>query len=223
MNDVSAVTEKSSTWRPVQAYAMAGVCLLIGLPIGFFLRGSAAPPPAVPVSTQQAPSAMPGMTPGQMPTMEQLKHMADMKAQPLLEKVNTDPNNASLYIDIAQVYRSAHQFKEAASYFQKSLDIDPKNVDIRTTMADCLYYDGDVDGALAELDKSLSYNPTHAGTLMNVGIIKLKAKNDVNGAIAAWEKLLKTNPNFEQKAAVEHMLAKAKEQAKAKSLPAQKG
>jgi len=158
-----------------------------------------------------------------MPTMEQMKHMADVKAEPLIAKLKTDPNNFSLCIAIADLYRSAHQFKEAAEYFNKALAIDPKNVDIRTTMADCLYYSGDVDGALAELDKSLSYNPTHPGTLMNVGIIKLKAKNDVDGAIAAWEKLLKTNPNFEQREAVEHMLAKAKQQAKNKSLPEQKG
>jgi hypothetical protein len=28
---------------------------------------------------------------------------------------------------------------------------------------------------------------------------KWKGKNDIDGAIAAWEKLLKLNPNFEQK------------------------
>ena len=223
MNDTAAPSEKSTFWRPVQAYVMAGVCLLIGLPIGYFLRGSAVSASTSPVAAQQGPSGMPGMVPGQMPTMEQMKHMADVKAAPLIAQLQKDPNNFSLCIAIADLYGSAHQFKEAAEYFNKALQIDPKNVDIRTTMADCLYYSGDVDGALAELNKSLTYNPTHAGTLMNIGIIKLKVKNDADGAIAAWEKLLKTNPNFEQREAVEHMLAKAKEQAKSKYLPEQKG
>ena len=88
----------------------------------------------------------------------------------------------------------------------------PKNVAIRTDMASCMYYTGDVDGALAELDKSLTYDPKHPGTLMNIGIIKWQGKNDVDGAIAAWQTLLKLNPNFPQKDVIEHMIAEAKQQ-----------
>jgi cytochrome c-type biogenesis protein CcmH/NrfG len=53
---------------------------------------------------------------------------------------------------------------------------------------------------------------------------KWKGKNDIDGAIAAWEKLLKLNPNFEQKAVVQHMITEAKQQqAKSKLAPPQKG
>ena len=41
------VREKS-LWNPGQTYTMAAVCLLIGLAIGYFLRGSASQP--VPVA-----------------------------------------------------------------------------------------------------------------------------------------------------------------------------
>jgi len=40
---------------------------------------------------------------------------------------------------------------------------------------------------------------------------KWKAKNDVPGAVASWEKLLKLNPNFAQKEAVQHMISEAKQ------------
>ena len=79
-------------------------------------------------------------------------------------------------------------------------------------MASCMYYTGDVDGALAQLNKSLTYDPKHAGTLMNIGIIKWQGKNDVPGAVAAWQTLLKRNPNFPQKAVIEHMIAEAQQQ-----------
>ena len=46
---------------------------------------------------------------------------------------------------------------------------------------------------------------------MNIGIIEWKGKNDVNGAVAAWQKLLKLNPDFPQKDVVEHMIAEAKQ------------
>jgi len=147
-----------------------------------------------------------------MPTMEDMKRMADKQAEPLLAKVKADPKNADLLNKTALTYKAAHQFKEAIPYFQKALDVDPKNVAIRDDMASCMYYTGDVDGALAELDKSLTYDPKHPGTLMNIGIIKWKGKNDVAGAVAAWQALLKRNPNFPQKAVIEHMITEAQQQ-----------
>jgi len=146
-----------------------------------------------------------------MPTLDDMKRMADKQAEPLLEKLKTDPQNVDLLNKTALTYKAAHQFKDAIVYFQKALDIDPKNVPIRTDMASCLYYTGDVDGALAQLDKSLTYDPKHAGTLMNIGIIKWQGKNDVDGAVAAWQTLLKLNPNFPQKEAIEHMITEAKQ------------
>ena len=98
-----------------------------------------------------------------MPTLDDMKRMADKQAEPLLAKLKTDPKNVDLLNKTALTYKAAHQFKEAISYFQKALDVDPKNVAIRTDMASCMYYTGDVDGALAQLDKSLTYDPKHAG------------------------------------------------------------
>lgn len=145
-----------------------------------------------------------------MPSIEDLKRMADKKAQPLLAELKTNPNNAETLNHLGMIYKSAHQFKEAGDYFQKSLQVDPKNADVMTDMASCLYFTGDADGAIAELQKALAVDPKHAGALMNLGIIKYKAKNDVNGAIAAWEKLLKLNPDFDQKELVQHMIEQAK-------------
>ena len=221
----------STIWPARQAYILAVVCLLIGLPVGYLLRGSAPQPAAVqpnavsvPAASPQAaaPAGMPGamaqgqmpssMGQGQMPTLEQMKHMADKQAEPLLAKLKTDPKNATLLYQIANIYTDTHQFQEAISYYQKSLAIDPTSIKTRANLASCLFYTGDVDGALAQLDKALTYDPKHPGVLMNIGIMKWKGKNDVAGAIAAWEKLLKLNPNFEQKAVVEHMLSEAKQQ-----------
>ena len=139
-----------------------------------------------------------------------MKQMADRKAAPLLEKLKSDPNNAALLIAVADIYKATHQFSSASDYYRQSLEIDPKNVGVRTDMASCLYYTGDVDGALAQLNKSLTYDPKHAGALMNLGIIEYKARNDVKGAVAAWEKLLKTNPDFDQKELVQHLIDQAK-------------
>ena len=214
-NQANPPSTSGANWTATQTYIMAAVCLLIGVLVGYLVRGSAKPAgQATPASTemQQAESAPPsGMGQQRMPTLEDMKRMADKQAEPLLAQLKTDPKNVELLNKTALTYKAAHQFKEAIAYFQKALDVDPKNVPIRTDMASCMYYTGDVDGALAELDKALTYDPKHPGTLMNIGIIKWQGKNDVAGAIAAWQTLLKLNPNFPQKEVIEHMITEAKQ------------
>ena len=204
---------------------MCAVCLVLGFVAGYFLRGSAsAPAPALSAAVQEtgasshATSEDTGPTTQQMPkeapTLDDLKRMADKKAAPVLEKLKSDPKNPQLWNQVGLIYKSAHQFKEAAGYFEKSLQYDPKNLGVRADYASCLYYTGDVDGALAQLNQSLTYDPKHAGTLMNIGIIKWRGKNDVDGAVAAWEKLLQYHPDFPQKDLVQQMLTQAKQSVK---------
>lgn len=215
MNDQPVQPSSTNNlWKPAQTYAMAAVCLVIGLLIGYLVRGSASPaaPAVADTTAQPAQNPHAGMqAPQGMPSLDQMKQMGDAQAAPLLAKLKADPNNADLLNQIGTLYRATHQFKTAIEYYQKSLAINPKNVGARTDMASCMYYLGDVDGALAQLNKSLSYDPKHAGTLMNIGIIKWKAKNDPDGAIAMWQKVLKLNPNFERKDVVERLIDEAKQ------------
>src|SRR5271165_4259945 len=226
LEDMSEETEVPSTapaWKPAQTYTLAVICLVIGLAIGYFLRGSASPtetaaatttPDAAtatqPIQPAQNPHA--GMPPQQMPSLDDMKRMADKQAAPLLAKLKADPNNTDLLNQVGVLYRATHQFQTAIDYYQKSLAINPKNVGARTDMASCMYYLGDVDGALGQLNKSLTYDPKHMGTLINIGIIKWKGKDDVNGAIAAWQQALKLNPSPKDKEVLEHMIAEARQQ-----------
>jgi cytochrome c-type biogenesis protein CcmH/NrfG len=206
----------STSWTATQTYVMAAVCLLIGVLVGYLVRGSANPAGQAAMGSlgmqQPASAPPPGMVQQRAPTLDDMKRMADKQAQPLVAKLQTDPRNVDLLNKTALTYKAAHQFKEAIVYFQKALEVDPKNVPVRTDMASCMYYTGDVDGALAELNKSLTYDPKHPGTLMNIGIIKWQGKNDTNGAIAALQTLLKLNPNFPQRDVIEHMITEAKQQ-----------
>jgi cytochrome c-type biogenesis protein CcmH/NrfG len=139
-----------------------------------------------------------------------MRQMADFQASTLIEKSKTDPKNAQLLIQIAGIYQATHQFKEASDYFARALKIDPKNSSARTQLASCLYYSGDVDGALAQLEQSLKGNPKDTNALFNLGMIKYRGKNDNAGAVAAWEQLLKSNPNLDRKPEVEQLIAEAK-------------
>src|SRR5260370_29078070 len=153
---------------------------------------------------------------GHMPSLEEMKQMADKKAAPLLEKLKADPNNSGVLIKVGKICSATHQFKEAAGYYDKALQVDPKNVPIRTEMASCLYYTGDVDGAISQLQQSLHYDPKDANSLFNLGMIKWQGKKDGKGALVAWQELLKSNPQLsaDRKATVQKLMADVQMQGK---------
>jgi tetratricopeptide (TPR) repeat protein len=203
------VTTPNAIWPAWQVYVMAAVCLLAGVLVGYLARGSAAVAKAAPSAAAQ-PAVAADSAPQKMPTLEDMKRMADKQAEPLLAKLKTDPNNGELLNQIGNLYRMTHQFQDAASYYNKALEINPKNVGARTDLASCMFYQGDIDGAIAQLEKSLTYDPKHAGTLLNLGMVRWKGKGDASGAIASWNKLLKYYPDFENKVVVERLIAEAK-------------
>jgi len=51
--------------------------------------------------------------------------------------------------------------------------------------------------------------PQKADTLFNLGIVKWQGKKDEPGALAAWKKLLETNPTYPDRDAVLRRMAQA--------------
>jgi len=205
------LASRETGWRPGHAYLLAVICLVLGTALGYLFRGSGARPTrtAGPAAQAQAPA---NGAP-KMPSLDDMKRMADKQAEPLLAKLKTDPNNADLLVQIARIYEATHQFKEAVSYFEKALQASPKNVGTRTEMASCLYYDGDVDGAISQLQLALQDKPTDANSLFNLGLIRWKGKGDSKGALTAWQQLLKSNPDLDskKKAQVQKLMAALQE------------
>ena len=207
---------KAENWTSVQAYSLAVVCLLIGIAGGWFIRGSQSPAAGAPnVQAASTPPAGMGAASG-MPTQEQMKHMADSQAAPMLEKLKTDPNNAGLLADIGNIYYDTQLYPTAVDYYQRSLAVQPANAGVRTDLGTAYWYMGNADSAITEFETALKYEPNKANTLFNLGIVKWQGKMDVDGAVNAWQKLLDTNPNYEGKDKVEQLIAQAKKHANVK-------
>jgi cytochrome c-type biogenesis protein CcmH/NrfG len=143
-----------------------------------------------------------------MPSQRDMKRMADKQAEPLLEKLKNDPNNSALLLQVGAIYHTTRQFSEAAAFYGKAVQVDPKNVATRTKLAASLYRQGDVDGAIAQLNQALTYDPKDVNSLFDLGLIRLQAKRDDKGALAAWQQLLKTNPQLspDRKATVQKLM-----------------
>jgi cytochrome c-type biogenesis protein CcmH/NrfG len=209
MADETAAPPQSPSLQSSHVYAMALICLFAGLGIGFLMRSSQL---AVPAPNHIAAASPHGaLPPGHPHSLEDLKQISDQKAAPLLDKLKSNPRDTNLLTQIAALYHTTHRFKEAANYYNQAVDIDPRNVAFRTRLAASLYRSGDVDGAIAQLDKALTYDSKDANTLFNLGMIKLQGKADSKGAVAAWRQLLKSNPDLspDRKATVMKLMANA--------------
>jgi cytochrome c-type biogenesis protein CcmH/NrfG len=197
--------------QATRVYAMAAICLGVGLAVGYLMRTAMADPAStVPVAKAAVTSPHSGaMTPaGHMPSLAEMHQIASQKAAPLLAKLKKDPNNSALLMQIGSLYHSAHQFKDAATYYGMAVQLDPKNVDAHVKLAISLFRAGDVDPAIAELNRALSLDPKNPNALFNLGLIRLQGKQDPKGAQAAWQKLLKLNPQLdpERKAQVQKLM-----------------
>lgn len=206
----SQSTISAGSWTSTQAYVLAAFCLLLGVVLGYLFRGSASP------VLEQAPSAataQPASAPSQQPTKADMQAAVARAAAPLLETVKQNPNDFDSLVKLGNLYYDAQQFPDAIQYYERALAIHPDNPDIRTDMGTAYWYMGNADKAIAAMETSLKYRPGHPQTLFNLGWVRWQGKADPKGAVEAWQKLLKMNPDYPQKQQVEQYIAKAKEHA----------
>ncbi len=128
----------------------------------------------------------------------------------LEQRSRTEPGNAELRIQLGNAYYDVGQYQKASEAYEAALKLSPQNAGVETDLATCYHELGQHDKALAIVDRVLQYKPGFAQALFNKGIILQMGKNDAKGAIAAWEQLLQTNPNYPQRADVEQRLNQLK-------------
>ncbi len=204
-------------WSLQNAIILAAVCLLVGIAGGWMLGGLQSPTATETAlnANTTAPAAQMGGAP-QASTAARAQQMADSQAEPLIQKLKATPNDAELLTTIGNIYYDAKLYAIAIDYYGRALKQKPADVSVRTDMATAYWYMGNADTAIEEYNKALGYEPTSSNALFNRGLVKWNGKSDAAGALADWDKLLKTNPNYEGKDNVLKMIAEVK-QAKAQS------
>lgn len=170
---------------------------------GLIVLGFRAQPNPLPIGPQPAPVAAPteGNPGGTMPgggMGEPAPAVSESELKTAEAIVAKNPNNIQAMTDLANLYFDAKRYEDSITWYQKILDKNPRDVNISTDLGTAYWYTNRPDEALAQFDRSLQIDPNHAQTLYNVGIVRLHGKNDIPGAVTAWEKLIATNPNYPQ-------------------------
>jgi cytochrome c-type biogenesis protein CcmH/NrfG len=202
------VTEnQTAPQKNVQTYILAIICLVLGITVGYLMR---APSVSASRSTAQqtAPPEVHGAS-GAMPTPDQMQHMVEKAAEPILAALQKEPDNPELLAKAGSVYFRAQQFPTAAQYYERAAKVKP-TAEGFVALSNAYHYAGADDQAIDSLNRALQIDPKSANALFNLGMLNWRVKNDPNAAIAAWERVLKTNPKHPHRADVENMIAKAK-------------
>jgi tetratricopeptide (TPR) repeat protein len=135
---------------------------------------------------------------------------ASNKLAALEEMSSKDPQNPDYKTQLGNTYYDLGQYQKAIEAYQASLKLRPQDPSVETDMATCFHILGQHDKALEILDKVLRYRPDFAQALYNKGIVLLNGKNDTKAGIAVWEELLRSNPNYPQRANMEQKIRQLK-------------
>lgn len=132
------------------------------------------------------------------------------KIQTLKEIVKKDPKNLSAWVELGNLYFDTDQPKEAIETYSQYLKVKPDNPDVRTDMGIMYRKLGQPDRAIEEFRKAAQSDPEHINSRYNIGLVLLHDKQDMKGAIKAWEEYLKVDPNSEKAQRIRAQIEKMK-------------
>jgi tetratricopeptide (TPR) repeat protein len=188
---------------------MVVIAFLVGFITGAtvaILRGTKeAEKAALVQKPQTAPPGVPAPAPITRDPMELASQIQTLK-----EIVKKDPKNLPAWVELGNLYFDSDQPQEAIAAYRQYLAVKPDNPDVRTDMGIMYRKLGQFDKALEEFKKSAQSDPKHANSRYNIGVVLLHDKQDIRGAIKAWEEYLKVDPKSERAQRIRAQIDKMK-------------
>ena len=179
------------------AFGIAGVAfgLIAGWVIGT-QQGIARTPAA---ASAAAPMATPAATP--VPQIASGGAAAapaaldESKVAELKTAADREPSNPVPRVQLGNMYFDAERYSDAIQWYTAAVALSPRDVNLSTDLAVSYYYTNQPDKAIEQLNHSLTIDPKHTKTLLNMGIVKAFGKQDLQGAAQAWEQVLQIAPD----------------------------
>jgi TPR repeat protein len=173
------IYQAQTSFRTAQQRAVSGVS-----PLHEEETGGAATPSGPPAGMGQ------GLPEGHPPV--------DISAvvKTLEEQAAQNPQDAAPRLKLANYLYDHRQWQQATEWYQKALELDPRNVSARTDLGTTYFNLGRPQDALREYRQSLAIDPKHEPTLFNSIIVNLEGLHDVAAAERAWDRLHQLNPSY---------------------------
>jgi tetratricopeptide (TPR) repeat protein len=185
------------------ALGVAGV--LFGFLAGWIIGAQQArsTPAAAPVASAPAAPAGPagqGAAPAEAPKLDQAR------IDDLRKRAADNPRDAAVRAEIGNAYFDAERYPEAITWYEASLGLDAKNVNVSTDLGVSYYYANQADRALAQFERSLQIEPKHTKTMLNIGVVRAFGKQDLTGAASIWQQVVDIAPESNEGRAAKRMI-----------------
>lgn len=107
----------------------------------------------------------------------------------------TDPQNAENWTQLGNLYFDSGLYGKAIEAYRKSLELAPGNPNVWTDLGIMYRRSSNPEAALKSFEEAIKADPRHEQSRYNKGVVLMHDLNDTAGAIAAWEDLLRVNPD----------------------------
>ena len=113
-----------------------------------------------------------------------------------LEKMTKEnPDDVAAWTSLGNLYFDTGNHQKAITAYTRSLELNPNNANVMTDLGVMYRRSGQPNKAIESFDKAAKIDPKHETALFNKGIVLMHDLNDLDGAIQAWEELVKRNPS----------------------------
>lgn len=170
---------------------VALACLVTGFLAGIVFsvyKGPAVLPQANVGGQQQGGGAAQGQAGGLSP--QQASQILSLE-----QNVSRNPQDADSWVQLGNIWFDTGNVEKAIPAYNKYLEIRPDDPNVLTDLGVMYRRAGQYEQALAVFDKAIAGSPGHQQARFNKGIVLLFDKKDSAAGIAAWEELVKVNPN----------------------------
>ena len=156
------------------------------------------------VQTAATPSEMPPGAPASTPSGGMTSQAGLPEGHPPIDAAaiihqlevtaTQNPKDPEACLKLADFLYDQKQYDKAIEWYQRALELDPKNVNARTDLGTAFFYTGRAQDALREYNKSLEIDPKHESTLLNCIVVNLNGTHDIAAAQKAWDRLHSLDP-----------------------------
>lgn len=109
-------------------------------------------------------------------------------------EVAANPDSATAWIRLGNVYFDTDQYQKAIDAYTRSLELAPGNPDVLTDMGIMYRNIGRPEKAVEVFRQAAANDPGHEQSRFNTGIVLLYDLDNPAEAVAAWQDLLRINP-----------------------------
>jgi cytochrome c-type biogenesis protein CcmH/NrfG len=124
--------------------------------------------------------------------MDEKNPVAQLKA-----RLNKNSNDIDAAISLGNIFYDQGDAGQSILYYRRALDINPDLAGVRTDLGTMYWRNDDISLAEQAFREVIARDPGFGHAYVNLGLLLLRAKNDVREARAVWQKMLAVNPEHE--------------------------